>query len=74
PGFAEVEPDHVILLTDRCETASSIDLDDARKEFEELDVRYKGFTGDTTSTEFEKLEREYQWAESALEAARRVNK
>jgi F-type H+-transporting ATPase subunit epsilon len=74
PGFAEVEPDHVILLTDRCKTASSIDVDDARKEFEELDARYKAFTGDTTTSEFEELERDYQWAESALEGAKRVTK
>ena len=71
PGFAEVEPDHVILLTDRCETASSIDLDGARREFEELDAKYKSFSGDTTSSEFEELERDYQWAESALEAAKK---
>ena len=74
PGFAEVEPDHVILLTDRCELADSIDVDDARKEFEELDERYKGFSGDTTSPEFEELERDYQWAEAALEGARRAHK
>ena len=41
-------------------------------QFEELDAKYKSFSGDTTSTEFEELERDYQWAESALEAARRI--
>jgi len=74
PGFAEVEPDHVILLTDRCELASFIDIDDARRQFEELDAKYKGFSGDTKTSEFEELERDYQWAESALEGAKRVSK
>jgi F-type H+-transporting ATPase subunit epsilon len=74
PGFAEIEPDHVILLTDRCEKAVNIDPDDARKEFEELDEKYKAFSGDTTTTEFEELERDYQWAEASLDAAKRISK
>jgi F-type H+-transporting ATPase subunit epsilon len=74
PGFAEVEPDHVILLTDHCEKAFNIDLDDARRKFEELDARYKAFSGDTKTSEFEELERDYQWAEAALEGAKRVSR
>ena len=74
PGFAEVEPDHVILLTDRCEKAQNLDLDDAQKEFEELEEKYKAFSGDTATSEFEELERDYQWAEAALDAVKRITK
>jgi F-type H+-transporting ATPase subunit epsilon len=70
PGFAEVEPDHVILLTDRCVKAADIDADRARKEFEALEARYKDFRGDTTTTEFQELERDVQWAEASLEGSR----
>jgi F0F1-type ATP synthase epsilon subunit len=74
PGFPEFEPDHVNLLTDRCERARDIDPDAAAQEFAELEERYKAFSGDTTTTEFEELERDYQWAEAALAGVKRVTK
>ena len=74
PGFAEVEPDHVNLLTDRCERARDIDPDDAAKEFATLEEKYKAFSGDTSTSEFEELERDYQWAEAALAAVKRISK
>jgi len=71
PGFAEVEHDQVVILTDRCEKGSAIDPDEAQKGFEALEAKYKSFSGDTTGSEFVELEREYQWAVAALDASRR---
>jgi F-type H+-transporting ATPase subunit epsilon len=74
PGFAEVGPDHVVLLTDRCEKGSALDTDVTTREFNEIDAKFKAFSGDTKSSEWEELERDYQWAEAALEASRQAHK
>ena len=74
PGFAEVGPDHVVLLTDRCEKGTQLDPDDAQKEYAALDEKYKAFSGDTSSSEWEELERDVQWAEAALEASKLAHK
>ncbi len=70
PGFAEVEPDRIIILTDQCKRPDEIDGDAARKEFEDLDARYKSFQGDTASTEFGELERDHEWIRACLDSLR----
>ncbi len=74
PGFAEVGPDHVVLLTDRCERGIDIDTEAAQREFHDLDEKLKAFRGDTTTTEWTELLRAHEWAEAALEAAHRAHK
>jgi F-type H+-transporting ATPase subunit epsilon len=74
PGFAEVGPDHVVLLTDRCERGIELDPDDVAREFEDIDAKFKAFSGDTSTSEWEELERDHEWARAALDAATLAHK
>ena len=74
PGFADVLPDHVTILTDRCEAGGDLSTDDARKQFDEIEKNYLAFSGDTRDVEFKELELDYLWARSARDASELADK
>lgn len=76
PGFAEVERDRVIVLTDavvdpeRIETSEERDeaLRTARSERDAADARMKAWRGPITAGEFEEARLAYEWASARIDA------
>ncbi len=67
PGFAEVEPDRVLLLTDHFAGPTDIKIDDVRKAYEETNTAMKEFGEHTEEVEYRELERKLHWLEAQIQ-------
>lgn len=70
PGFAEVSPESVTVLTDRCVESTSVDAAAARVALDAAQKRMDALQGPLEGTEFEELQREVEWQTALLDAAR----
>lgn len=69
PGFAEAEPDRVLLLTDMFAKPEDIDADAVRAELKEAEERLKAFGDFHSGPEFQELQRDIDWAQARLDAS-----
>jgi F-type H+-transporting ATPase subunit epsilon len=70
PGFAEVSPDSVIVLTDRCVNANEVKVDEARGALDAALKRVDSVPGAAESSEANEARRDVEWATALLEAAK----
>lgn len=66
PGFAEVEPDRVLLLTDHFAQASEINVDEVKAAYRETNEAMKNFGEHTEEFEYHELERKLYWLEAQI--------
>jgi F-type H+-transporting ATPase subunit epsilon len=71
-GFAEVEPDRVIILTERAVAGKDVDVEDTQKQLTEAEARHKACVEDSDSAEFKMLGEKVEWLRAMLEAAART--
>jgi F-type H+-transporting ATPase subunit epsilon len=67
PGFAEVNDDHVVILTDRFCRRDDVDVVLARQELKVADDELNAFDGTLGGTEHGMLIRRSRWAATQLE-------
>ncbi len=72
-GFAEAGPDRVTVLTQRAVTADEVDVGAVRVERDEVQAKLDGLKGEA-GHEVEELERERDWLDAQLNAAREAGK
>jgi F-type H+-transporting ATPase subunit epsilon len=70
PGFAEVSPDAVTVLTDRCVESTAGDVAAARVSLDLAQKRLDALTGSSEGPEFEEAQREVDWQHALIDAAR----
>ena len=70
PGFAEVSPESVTVLTDRCVEGHEIDVSVVRVALEAAQKRLDAFAGPAEGPEFEEVQREVDWQHALLDAAK----
>lgn len=70
PGFAEISPDSVTVLTDRCVESTSVDVAASRSNLEAAQKRLDGLQGSSEGPEFEEAQREVEWHLALLDAAK----
>lgn len=70
PGFAEVSPDRMTILTDRCVDPKDIDLAAVRTQYESAQRAVDAYAGAAEGPEFDELARAAQWFQAQLDAAK----
>lgn len=68
PGFAQAEPDKVLLLTDLFALPKDVDVDAVKDELKEAVTALKAFGDSHEGAEFEELQRDIDWAQARLDA------
>lgn len=71
-GFAEAEPDHVLLLTDLFALPKDIDLAAAKSELAEAQKALSAFGELYEGREYEELQRSVDWAQARIDAVSRA--
>lgn len=69
PGFAEAEPDKVLLLTDLFAHPDDIDVAEAREDLVEATKELAKFDELYEGREYEELQRNVDWAQARIDAA-----
>jgi len=69
PGFAEVEPDRVTVLTDAIAFPEGIDVDRVRQERAEANEKLAAYPEHYSGPDYDELERAVAWAQARLDAA-----
>jgi F-type H+-transporting ATPase subunit epsilon len=72
-GFAEAGPDRVTVMTQRAVTADEIDVAAVRTERDDVQAKLDGLKGEA-GHEVAELERERDWLNAQLDAAREAGK
>lgn len=67
PGFAEIEPDRVLLLTDHFAKAENINIEKVRSELAATNEAMKAFGEHTEEFEYHELERKLHWLEAQVQ-------
>lgn len=70
PGFAEVSPDAVTVLTDRCVESSAVDVAAVRLKLDAATKRLESLTGSGEGPEFDEAQGEIDWQLALLDAAK----
>lgn len=68
PGFAQAEPDRVLLLTDLFALPKEIDKDEVEKELSDAVTALKAFGKNHEGAEYDELQRDIDWAQARLDA------
>ncbi len=74
PGFAEAEPDKMLILTDRLVLPADIDVAEVKTELREAEEKLKAFPEFYEGAEYDELQRNVDWAHARLEAAELARK
>ena len=75
PGFAEVERDRVIVLTESVLDPTAFESNEqkqealaaAKKDRDDADAKLRAWNGPTDAKEFEEARRDYEWATARLD-------
>jgi len=70
-GIAEVEPDHVIILTEKAASVKDIDIDETERDLAEVEEKYKAWTESTDSSDYRIMQENLDWLRAKLRAATR---
>lgn len=68
PGFLEIEPDHVEVLTDTFKRPEEIDRAATAKDLAAAQERQKSFQGRLEGSDYLEIARAIEWAEACLSA------
>ena len=71
PGFAEAGPNQVVLLVEQWVPAERIDLDDARDELAQAELKLRELSGKELTSEYKEARRDEKWAAVRLDVAKR---
>ncbi|MEM9067559.1 MAG: ATP synthase F1 subunit epsilon [Myxococcota bacterium] len=74
PGFVEVEPDRVNVLTDLFAMPGEIDVDATKEELKEANDALKAFPERYEGPEYEELQRDIDWAQAKLDCVAAADK
>ena len=74
PGFVEVEPDRVNVLTDLFAMPDEIDVEATRTELDEAEKALKAFGERYEGPEYEELQRDVDWARAKLDCVEAADK
>ena len=74
PGFVEVEPDRVLILTEDFARPESIDPDEVRDELSVANERLKAIVSEEEGPEHHELRRTVGWCEARLQAHEIANR
>ena len=66
-GFAEVEPDRVIILTEKAATAAEVEVKEVKKKLEDTEEKLKECTDAADSVEFRNLTERKAWLQAQLD-------
>jgi len=69
PGFAEVEPDRVTVLTDVIAFPEKIDVERVRAERAEANEKLSAYPDHYSGPDYDELQRAVDWAQARLDAA-----
>ena len=70
-GIAEVEPDRVIILTEKAAAVKDIDIDETEKDLTEAEEETKAWTESTDSPDYKIMQERLDWLRAKLRAATR---
>jgi F-type H+-transporting ATPase subunit epsilon len=70
-GIAEVEPDRMIILTEKAAAVKDIDIDETERDLAKAEEEAKAWTESTDSFEYKIMYEKLEWLRARLRAATR---
>ena len=74
PGFVEVEPDRVNVLTDLFAMPDQVDVEATKQELADAEKALQGFGERYEGAEYEELQRDVDWARAKLDCVEAADK